>query len=140
MIKIYRVKFTELQMYRVLNELDIGKEVLRRIYFLFFQLWRLVFLEPSGVQRHYVPHFKALIYGNMELQAQGRDNTFTFCHAQFKKDILLHKMATVWFVLLLTVCTVGTVNDFPVQIAPDQIAPGQNQIAPGQNQIAPRQI
>ena len=30
----------------------------RRIYVLFFQLWRLVFLEPLGVQRHIVAHFK----------------------------------------------------------------------------------
>ena len=33
------------------------------IYVLLFQLWRLVFLEPLGVQRHIVPHFKGLISG-----------------------------------------------------------------------------
>ena len=45
----------------------------------------LVFLEPLGVQRRYVPHFKGLISGKVELEAQGRDSTFTFCHAHLKK-------------------------------------------------------
>ena len=52
------------------------------------QIWRLVFLEPLGVQRRYVPHFKGLISGKVELEAQGRDSTFTICHTLLKKAIL----------------------------------------------------
>ncbi len=32
--------------------------------FFVFQLGQLVFLEPLGVQRRYVPHFKVLISAN----------------------------------------------------------------------------
>ena len=34
-----------------------------------------------GVQRRHVTHFKGLIYAKVDLEAQGRDSTFTFCHA-----------------------------------------------------------
>ena len=44
-----------------------------------------MFLEPLGVQRPYVPHFKGLISGKVEPEAQGHDSTFTFCHAHLKK-------------------------------------------------------
>ena len=53
--------------------------------FIVFQTWQLVFLEPVGVQRRYVPHLKGLISGNLELTAQGRDSTFTFLHYLFEK-------------------------------------------------------
>ena len=49
-------------------------------FFSIVQLWRLVFLEPLGVQRRYVPHFKGLISAKVELEAQGRDSAFTFFH------------------------------------------------------------
>ena len=39
----------------------------------------------------------------LDYGAQGRGITFTFCHGHLKKAILLHKMATVRFVLLLAV-------------------------------------
>ena len=58
--------------------------------FLIVQIWRLVFLKPLGVQRRYVPYFKGIISGKVELEAQGRESTFTFCHALLKKAILLH--------------------------------------------------
>ena len=45
-------------------------------------------LEPLGVQRCNVPHFKGLIYAKLELEAQGRDSTFTICHPLLKKAIL----------------------------------------------------
>ena len=32
------------------------------------------------VQRCNVPHFKGLIYAKVDLEAQGSDSTFTFCH------------------------------------------------------------
>ena len=57
-------------------------------FFSIVQLWRLVFLELMGVQRRYVPHFKGLISGKVYLEAQGRDNTFTFFHALLKNAIL----------------------------------------------------
>ena len=46
----------------------------------FFRLFNFDsrFLEPLGVQRRYVPHFKNLISGKKELEAQGRDSTFTY--------------------------------------------------------------
>ena len=54
----------------------------------FRQLWRLAILEPVGVQRHNVPHFKGLIMLYLDFEAQGRDSTFTFFHALLKKAIL----------------------------------------------------
>ena len=72
-------------------------------FFSFFQLWRLIFLEPLGVQRCYVPHFEGLINGKGEPEAQGSDNTFTFNHALVKKAILLHKRAFVKYILATTV-------------------------------------
>ena len=72
-------------------------------FFSIVQLWRLVFLEPLGVQRRNVPHFKGLINAKVDLEAQGRDSTFTFCHAQLKKAILHHTRASGRFVLSKTV-------------------------------------
>ena len=46
-----------------------------------------------GVQRRNVPHFKGLINAKVDLGAQGRDTTFTLCHAQLRKPILLLEMA-----------------------------------------------
>ena len=45
------------------------------------QIKQLLFLEPLGVQRRYVPHLKGLIGVKVDLEAQGRDSTFIFCHA-----------------------------------------------------------
>ena len=55
----------------------------------------MVILESMGVQRHYVPHLKGLLYGNMEPTAQGHNSTFTIRHAQLKKAILLLKRPKV---------------------------------------------
>ena len=60
----------------------------KRAVFLIVQLSRLVFLGPLGVQRRYVPHFKGLISGNLELTAQGCNSTLTFRHPLLKKAIL----------------------------------------------------
>ena len=46
-----------------------------------------------GVQRRYIPHFKGLISGNLDFEAQGRDSNFTILHTHLKKAILLHKRA-----------------------------------------------
>ena len=48
-----------------------------------------------GVQRHTVPHFKGLIELYLDLQAQGRDSTFTICHALVKRAIL-HYIKARW--------------------------------------------
>ena len=50
-------------------------------------------MELLGVQRHNVPHFKGLISGNFDFEAQGLDSTFTFLYSLLKKAILLHKRA-----------------------------------------------
>ena len=44
-----------------------------------------------------------MISAKVDLEAQGRDSTFTFCHALLKKAILHHKMALGPFVLHRTV-------------------------------------
>ena len=67
------------------------------------KIWWLVFLKPMGVQRRHVPHFKGLICAKVDLEAQGRDSTFTFCHAHLKKAILHHKRASGRFILSSTV-------------------------------------
>ena len=77
--------------------------VLNRTFFSIIQLWRLVFLEPVGVQRHYVAHLKALINAKVDLEAQGRGSTINICHAQLKKAILHLKTATVRIFFCLTV-------------------------------------
>ena len=71
--------------------------------FFVFQLWRPEFLEPLGVQRHTVPHFKGLIELYLDLQAQGRDSTFTICHALVKRAILHYIKACGRFVFSTTV-------------------------------------
>ena len=51
------------------NSICLSKDLLRWIYFLFFQLWQLVFLEPPGLQECNVPHFKGLISANSNLKS-----------------------------------------------------------------------
>ena len=65
-----------------------------------------------GVQRRYVPHFKGLIYGKVEPEAQGRDSTFTFRHAQLKKAILLLKRPNMPFFLSICVSSFYTYFSF----------------------------
>ena len=50
-----------------------------------------------GVQRHNVSHFKALLELYLDFEAQGRESTFTFCHAHLKLAISHLKMARVRF-------------------------------------------
>ena len=73
-----------------------------------------------GVQRRHVPHFKGLIYAKVDLEAQGRDSTFTFCHALLKTAILHHKMAHGPFVLHRTVIEM---ERFALQNTPFQKLP-----------------
>ena len=56
-----------------------------------------------GGQKHNVPHFKGLICAKVDLEAQGRESTFTFCYAQLKKAVLHHTRASGRFVLSSTV-------------------------------------
>ena len=61
--------------------------------FSFFQLWRIVFLESVGGQRHNVPHFKGLVMLYLDFEAQRRHSTFTFLHVPLKQAFLEGKMA-----------------------------------------------
>ena len=63
-------------------------------------------MEPLGVKRRNVPHFKGLICAKVDLEAQGHDSTFIICHALLKKAILHYKRALASFVLSTTVATV----------------------------------
>ena len=49
-------------------------------------------LEPLGVHKRYVSHFKGLISAKVDLEAQGHGITFTLCHSLLKKAILHHKI------------------------------------------------
>ena len=60
-------------------------------------------MEPPGVQRHNVPHFKGLIMLYLDIEAQGRGSTFTLCHALLKKAILEGKTCNGRFILQETV-------------------------------------
>ena len=67
------------------------------------QIWRLVFLNPVGVQRRTVSHFKGL-FKTFKM----RYSTFLYSywiglHVHFKKAILHLKRATVWFSLSICV-------------------------------------
>jgi len=48
----------------------------------------VVFLEPLGVGRRYVPHSKGLFSNKLESTAQGHDRTFTFLYSLSKKAFL----------------------------------------------------
>ena len=73
------------------NEKNLWFPYLNGSFFV-FQIWQLAGLEPLGVQRRYVSHFKGLIRANWNPRAQGHDGTFTFCHALGKKVILQLKI------------------------------------------------
>ena len=64
------------------------EQLLKQYFFSIVKIRRLVFLEPLGVQRRYIPHLKGLISGKVDLEAQGYDSTFTLCHTLVKKVIL----------------------------------------------------
>ena len=53
----------------------------------------------------YIHLLKALMRGNNALGAQWRGCSFTLCHALLEMGILLHKEATVSFILNTGVCT-----------------------------------
>ena len=69
----------------------------------FFNHSTLTALEPVGVQRHNVPHFKGLIVLYLDSRSSRAWQHFYFLPRPLEKAILLHKMATVRFDLLLTV-------------------------------------
>ena len=50
-------------------------------------------MEPLGIQRPTVAHFKGLINAKVDLEAQGCDTTFIMGHAHLKKAILYREMA-----------------------------------------------
>ena len=85
------------------SKLNNNKKVPKRTFFSIFQLWRMVFLEPLGVQRRHVLHIEGLIYAKVDIEAQGLDSTFTICHALVKKAILHLKRGFVQTHLLTTI-------------------------------------
>ena len=71
----------------------LRKDLLRRIYVLLFQLWRLVFLEPPGVLRHIIPHFKGLISADWNLKSSRAWQHFYLLPCPFEKGRFRGKMA-----------------------------------------------
>ena len=59
--------------------------------FLFFHIWRLIFLEPQRLQRCYVPHLKGLISGNLEPRAQGCDSILPSAIPFWKRPFYTYK-------------------------------------------------
>ena len=55
----------------------------------------MVLLEPLGVQRRHVRHFKGLIYAKVGLEVQGLDSSFTISYALVEKAILQLKSGFV---------------------------------------------
>ena len=77
------------------------------------QIWRLVFLEPLGVQRRHVPHFKGLIYAKVDLEAQGRGSTFTLIMFEiFWNDNFWREIKKK---LCLTLSYAGGASDHPLR-------------------------
>ena len=63
----------------------VRTSLLRRIYKKFFQLWWLAILEPVGVHRHNVPHFKGLIVLYMDLRSSRVWQHFYLLSCPFEK-------------------------------------------------------
>ena len=63
----------------------------------------LVTFEPLDIQQSYIPLLKALMCSINAVGAQGRDCNSLLCHAHLKMGVLLHKQATVRFILILAV-------------------------------------
>ena len=74
--------------------------------FLNFQLWRLVFFDPVGVQRHNVPQIKGLIKPDWNQKRPRRDSTISLYHTLLKKRRFIGKRAIVRRLLSLAVCVV----------------------------------
>ena len=86
----------------------LSKEsLLKRIFSPYFKLWRPASLEPMGVRRHYVSHFKGLISDQRPSEVRGRDTTFTLFNALLKKAILHYKRAIICRVLSMAVCSIS---------------------------------
>ena len=73
-----------------------------------FELWPVVFPVPFKVQRHTVPHLKALISGCLVPRRLRRGSTFILCHALLKKSILVHTEQIVRILYGLSVALAGS--------------------------------
>ena len=60
--------------------------------------------EPLGVQKCYIPHWKAQTFICLEPEVQGRGSTSTMCHALLKKVILHYTSVAVLFDLNIAEC------------------------------------
>ena len=77
-----------------------------------------------GVERRYVPHFKALICGYSEPEVQGRGSTLSICHTLLKIGVLYEKsrFSDLFFPpLYIYVCIC---IDVPPSLGPKQISAG----------------
>ena len=72
-------------------EKNVSFSTKMEVLFLIVRIWKLIILELVEVQTHNVPHFKGLIVLYLDVQAQGRDTTFSFHHAHLKKAVLYRK-------------------------------------------------
>ena len=67
----------------------------------------LVTFVPLEVEQSYISLWKALKCGINAVGVQGRGGCSSLCHAHLKMCVLLHKLATVRFDLILAVRTYG---------------------------------
>ena len=74
--------------------------VLKRTFFSFFQLWWLAILEPVGVQRHNVPHFKGLIVLYLDSRSSRAWQHFYLPPRPLEKGHFTPKMAKVAYIFL----------------------------------------
>ena len=70
-----------------------NKSLLRRIRFFFFQLWRLVTLEPLGVQGRNLPRFKGLIDANWKSSSSRVWQQYYYLSRPLEKGHFTPKMA-----------------------------------------------
>ena len=64
--------------------------VVKRTVFLLFQLWRTAILEPVGVQRHNVHHFKGLIVHNLDSRSLRAWQHFYLPPRRFEKRLFYY--------------------------------------------------
>ena len=81
--------------------------LLKRTFFSNVQLWRLVFLNPVGVQRRTVSHFKGLFKTFKMRYSMFLYSNWIGLHVHFKKAILHLKRANMQFFLSICVTAVS---------------------------------
>ena len=116
--------YIPLQKYKPSNskEQKVNPSSLSRIYFLFFQFWWLVFLEPSGVQERNVPHFKGLIDADWKSSSSRAWRQYYYPPRPLEKGHFTPKMAKGVIFILLTVWHTRVFN----KSGPDSLQVAEN--------------